>query len=245
MIIIAAMDKPVFMDPSAKRKIVRGMFDGIAGTYDLLNHLLSAGIDVSWRRRAVDLLDPQAGWRVLDLATGTGDLGFEVAGRDQTIEVTGADVSFGMLRRGYSKAKSRVERLAFLAGDAEGLPFVDALFDGVVIGFGIRNVADLNTGLGEIHRVLKPGGRVAILEFSKPAAPILKGLYFLYFKRVLPLIGKMISRDPKAYMYLYESVMSFPEGDVFCQHLSDAGLTSVKHVRLTFGIASIYIGHKV
>ncbi|MEE2753616.1 MAG: bifunctional demethylmenaquinone methyltransferase/2-methoxy-6-polyprenyl-1,4-benzoquinol methylase UbiE [Candidatus Latescibacterota bacterium] len=244
MVIITVMDEPVYMSPSAKRKFVRGMFDGIAGTYDLLNHLLSAGIDIAWRRKAVDLLDPQADWRVLDLATGTGDLGFEVAGRNQTIAVTGADVSVGMLRRGYTKAKSRAERLAFLAGDAEGLPFVDALFDGVAIGFGIRNVADLDRGLAEIHRVLKPGGRVAILEFSKPTTPILKGLYFLYFKRVLPLIGKMISRDPKAYTYLYESVMWFPEGDVFCQHLLDAGLTSVEHVRLTFGIASIYIGLK-
>jgi demethylmenaquinone methyltransferase/2-methoxy-6-polyprenyl-1,4-benzoquinol methylase len=242
--ISTSMDEPVFTDPRAKRKFVRGMFDGIAGTYDLLNHLLSAGTDVVWRRKTVDLLDPQPGWSVLDLATGTGDLGFEVAGRDQTIDVTGADVSVGMLRRGYSKAQSRTERLAFLAGDAEGLPFADALFDGVTIGFGIRNVAELDKGLGEIHRVLKPGGRVAILEFSKPATPILKGLYFLYFKRVLPLIGKLISRDSKAYTYLYESVMLFPEGDVFCQHLSDAGLTSVEHFRLTFGIASIYIGHK-
>jgi len=205
---------------------------------------LSAGIDVIWRRKTVDLLDPQPSWKVLDLATGTGDLGFEVASRDQTIEVTGADVSVGMLRRGYAKGLSRNERVGFLAGDAEGLPFPDALFDGVTIGFGIRNVAELDLGLCEIHRVLKPGGRVAILEFSKPATPILRGLYFLYFKRVLPLVGKMVSRDPKAYTYLYESVMLFPEGDIFCQHLTDAGLTSVEHFRLTFGIASIYIGRK-
>ena len=244
MSIPTEMDEPVFTDPGAKRKFVRGMFDGIAGTYDLLNHLLSAGIDVVWRRKTVDLLDPQPKWQVLDLATGTGDLGFEVAGRDDTIEVTGADVSVGMLRRGYAKERLRSERLAFLAGDAEGLPFPDAMFDGVTIGFGIRNVAELSKGLNEIYRVLKPGGRVAILEFSRPATPILKGIYFLYFKRILPLVGKMISRDPKAYTYLYESVMLFPEGEVFCQHLSDAGLTSIKQVRLTFGIASIYIGHK-
>lgn len=244
MSIPAQMDDPVFTDPGAKRKFVRGMFDGIAGTYDLLNHLLSAGIDVVWRRKTVDLLDPQPKWQVLDLATGTGDLGFEVAGRDETIEVTGADVSVGMLRRGYEKERSRSERLVFLAGDAEGLPFPEAMFDGVTIGFGIRNVAELSKGLNEIYRVLKPGGRVAILEFSRPAAPILKGIYFLYFKHILPLVGKMISRDPKAYTYLYESVMLFPEGEVFCQHLSDAGLTSIEHIRLTFGIASIYIGHK-
>lgn len=238
------MNEAVFTDPQAKRKFVRGMFDGIAGTYDLLNHLLSAGIDVVWRRKTVDLLDPQPGWKVLDLATGTGDLGFEVAGRDHTVEVFGADVSVGMLRRGATKGKTRRERLALLAGDAEGLPFPDASFEGVTIGFGIRNVADLDKGLCEIFRVMKPGGRVTILEFSKPASPILRGLYFLYFKRVLPLIGKMISRDPRAYTYLYESVMLFPEGAAFQEHMSNAGLSSIEHVRLTFGIASIYIGHR-
>ena len=238
------MNEAVLTDPRAKRKFVQGMFDGIAGTYDLLNHLLSAGIDVVWRRKTIDLLDPQPNWKVLDLATGTGDLGFEAAGRDHTVEVTGADVSLGMLRRGAAKGRSRRERLAFLAGDAEELPFADAAFDGVTIGFGIRNVADLDKGLSEIHRVMKSGGRVAFLEFSKPTTPILRGLYFLYFKRVLPLIGKVISRDPRAYTYLYESVMLFPEGDVFCEHMSASGLSSVEHVRLTFGIASIYIGHK-
>ena len=206
--------------------------------------MLSAGTDVVWRRKTVDLLAPQPNWRVLDLATGTGDLGFEVRGRDHTIEVTGADVSVGMLRRGVAKARFRRQRLAFLAGDAEALPFPDASFDGVTIGFGIRNVADLDRGLREIYRVMKPGGRVAILEFSKPTTPILRWLYFLYFKRVLPLIGKMISRDPKAYTYLYESVMQFPEGDIFCSHLADTGLARVEHIRLTFGIASIYMGHK-
>lgn len=243
--IVDPMNETVLTDPQRKRKFVRGMFDGIAGTYDLLNHLLSAGIDVVWRRKTVDLLDPKPGWQVLDLATGTGDLGFEVASRDPTISVRGADVSIGMLRHGVEKERSRADRLDFLAGDAEGLPFPDASFDGVTIGFGIRNVADLPLGLREMHRVMKPGGRLAVLEFSKPTTPIVRGIYFLYFKRILPLIGKLVSRDPQAYTYLYESVMLFPEGDVFCSHLSEAGFDSVQQVRLTFGIASIYIGCKV
>jgi demethylmenaquinone methyltransferase / 2-methoxy-6-polyprenyl-1,4-benzoquinol methylase len=241
---VSPVDETVLTDPGSKRRFVRGMFDGIAGTYDLLNHLLSAGIDVVWRRKTIDLLDPKPEWQVLDLATGTGDLGFEVAGRDEGIAVTGADVSVGMLRRGVEKERSRNERISFLAGDAEGLPFPDASFDGVTIGFGIRNVADLTRGLREIHRVMKPAGRLAVLEFSKPTTPIVRGVYFLYFKRILPLIGKLVSRDPQAYTYLYESVMLFPEGDVFCQHLSETGFGSVEQVRLTFGIASIYICSK-
>ena len=238
------MDETVLTDPVQKRKFVRGMFDGIAGTYDLLNHLLSAGIDVVWRRRTIDLLDPRPGWKVLDLATGTGDLGFEAAGRDETVGVIGVDVSVGMLRHGIAKVDSKGSRLAFLAGDAEDLPFSDGSFDGVTIGFGIRNVADLPQGLSEIGRVMKLGGRVVILEFSKPATPIVRALYFLYFKRILPSIGRIVSRDPQAYTYLYESVMRFPEGATFCEHLVTAGFSSIKQVKLTFGIASIYIGQK-
>lgn len=238
------MDKVVLTDPGRKRKFVRGMFDGIAGTYDLLNHLLSAGIDVVWRRKTVDLLDPKPGWRVLDLATGTGDLGFEAASRDREITVTGADVSVGMLRHGVQKERTRDERLRFLAGDAEGLPFPDTSFDGVTIGFGIRNVAELDRGLQEIGRVLKADGRLAVLEFSKPRTPIVRGIYFLYFKHILPLIGKVISKDPGAYTYLYESVMMFPEGDAFCAHLAEAGFEDIQQISLTFGIASIYVCRK-
>ena len=237
------MEEGVFTDLGKKRKFVRGMFDGIAGTYDLLNHLLSAGIDVVWRKRTVDQLDPQPGWRVLDLATGTGDLGFEVTSRGD-IDVTGADVSVGMLRYGCAKERSKHSGLRFLAGDAEGLPFPDAAFNGVTIGFGIRNVAELRRGLAEIYRVLKPEGRFAVLEFSKPTAPILRGIYFLYFKYILPSIGKLVSRDPKAYTYLYESVMLFPDGEAFCGHLREAGFGLVTQTRLTFGIVSIYFAQK-
>ncbi len=220
------------------------MFDGIAGTYDLLNHLLSAGVDILWRRQTVDGLRPVSGWRVLDLATGTGDLGFEAAGRNPEICIVGVDLSLPMLRRGAGKAATRSGRMAFLCGDAEHLPFPDRIFEGITIGFGVRNLADLHAGIQEMYRVLCPGGRVAILEFSRPRAFLLRGLYLFYFKHALPLMGRIVSRDPLAYRYLYESVMRFPEGDDFCRHLLDAGFVDVVERRLTFGIATLYLASK-
>lgn len=221
------------------------MFDRIAGTYDLLNHLLSAGVDILWRRQAVDGLRPASDWRVLDLATGTGDLGFEVAGRSPGIRVVGVDLSIPMLRRGKAKAATRPGRMAFLCGDAEHLPFPDRIFEGVTIGFGVRNLAHLHAGIREMYRVLCPGGRAAILEFSRPRAFLLRGLYLFYFKHVLPLVGRIVSRDPLAYRYLYESAMRFPEGDDFCRHLLDAGFVDVVERRLTFGIATLYLASKI
>ena len=236
------MNSDFLSQPEAKRAFVRRMFDGISGTYDLLNHLLSAGADVLWRREAVAGLRPGPGWRVLDLATGTGDLGFETAGRNPEIRVVGVDFSVPMLRRGVRKAGRRPGRMAFLCGDAECLPFPDRVFEGVTIGFGIRNVADLDVGLREMYRVLRPGGRVAILEFSRPRAFLLRGLYFFYFRHILPLLGRVISGDSNAYRYLYESVMHFPEGADFCRRLVDSGFADVAEHRLTFGIATLYLG---
>ena len=238
------MDPTVFSQHDAKRLFVRRMFDGIAGTYDVLNHLLSAGVDVVWRRRSIDALNPEPGWRILDLATGTGDLGFEAAARGPGITVTGADVSLGMLRRGLAKRDGRSGQIAFTAGDAERLPFADATFDGLTIGFGIRNVAQLESGLAEMHRVLQEGGRLAVLEFSKPRAYVLRGPYFFYFRNVLPVVGRLVSKDPHAYSYLYESVMRFPEGQAFCDRLTGAGFVDVTQTRFTFGIATLYTGRK-
>lgn len=220
------------------------MFDGIAGTYDLLNHLLSAGIDVVWRRRTIDGLCPAPGWCVLDLATGTGDLGLEAADRHAEIRVVGVDLSIPMLQRGARKAGTRPGRTAFLCGDAERLPFPDRVFEGVTIGFGIRNLVDLKAGLGEMHRVLRSDGRLAVLEFSRPRVFLLRVLYLFYFKNILPLIGRIVSRDPYAYRYLYESVMRFPEGAEFCLHLLDTGFVDVVERRLTFGIATLYLASK-
>ena len=238
----SSVDQDIFSRPDAKREFVRRMFDGIAGTYDLLNHVLSLGIDRIWRRLTVDGLAPEAQWRVLDLATGTGDLGFEASGRSLDVNVVGVDLSRPMLQKGVEKANSREGRISFMCGDAESLPFPDGVFDGVTIGFGIRNVANLRVGLREIRRVLKPGGRLAVLEFSKPRAALLSVFYHAYFRHILPRIGRIVSRDPDAYHYLYESVMRFPEGELFCQHLLDTGLVQVTSKRLSFGIATLYIG---
>ena len=238
------MDPKVLVTPEAKRAFVRRMFDGIAGTYDLLNHLLSAGTDIIWRRQAVDGLGVEPGWRVLDLATGTGDLGFEVCGRDSSVSVVGVDLSVPMLRRGREKGDRRQAAVRFLCGDAERLPFRDETFDGLSIGFGIRNVADLDAGLREMCRVLKRGGRVAVLEFSRPRTFLLTRIYFLYFRRVLPLIGRVVSRDRTAYRYLYESVMRFPEGPDFLRRLTEAGFEGAVGRRLTLGISTAYVGRR-
>ena len=228
-------------DAEARRAFVRRMFDRIAGSYDLLNRLLSVGTDVRWRRKAVRLLDPQAGWRVLDLATGTGDFAFETASRVPA-RVTGVDLSVPMLRVGLRKrGESPVD---LLCGDAEGLSFRDETFDGLTIGFGIRNVARLNVGLCEMARVLKPGGKATVLEFSRPRTPVLSGLYLLYFKHLLPRIGALVSGDRVAYTYLYESVMKFPEGRDFVAEMARAGFRNIREHRLTLGIASVYVGEK-
>ena len=234
----------VLLKPEAKRAFVRQMFDGIARRYDLLNHLLSMGIDIVWRKKTIDQLQPGPNWRILDLATGTGDLGFECGKRAGDIQVIGVDPSMPMLREGEKKNASRANPVAFLCGEGECLPFGEGTFDGVTIGFGIRNVAELEMALSEMCRVLKVGGRVAVLEFSRPRTPVFRGLYNFYFQRILPRIGHMVSRDPNAYRYLYESVMRFPEGADFCRRLSDAGFVDIQAVRLSFGIATIYLASK-
>ncbi len=238
----------------ARRTFVRQMFDGIAGTYDLLNHLLSAGVDILWRRWTVDALDPETGWWILDLATGTADLGLEAAARDPGVRVVGADLSLPMLRIGNRKRKRRSGRLYLLRGDAQRLPFPDARFHAVTIGFGVRNFSDLNAGLLEILRVLRPGGRLAILEFSRPRAFLLilefsrprafllSRVYLFYFRIILPGIGRLVSRNPLAYRYLYESVMGFPEGEAFRMRLTQAGFQDAVERRLT--LATLYMASK-
>ncbi|MCY3764455.1 MAG: ubiquinone/menaquinone biosynthesis methyltransferase [Gemmatimonadetes bacterium] len=228
----------------ARRTFVRQMFDGIAGTYDLLNHLLSAGVDILWRRWTVDALELKAGWWILDLATGTADLGLEAAARDPGVRVVGADLSLPMLRLGDKKQKKGAGRMFLLCGDAQRLPFPDARFHAVTIGFGVRNFSDLNGGLHEVLRVLRPGGRLAVLEFSRPRAFLLSRVYLIYFKYILPGIGRLVSRNPLAYRYLYESVMGFPEGEAFRMRLTQAGFQDAVERRLTLGIATLYLAIK-
>ena len=235
------MTADVFTRPDEKRRFVRRMFDGIAGTYDLLNHVLSAGFDIRWRKAAVAALDPGPGSWVLDLATGTGDLGFESARRGAP--VVGADLSIPMLRCGVEKAAG-TPGVRFLCGDAESLPFPEASFDGLTIGFGVRNFSRLDVGLSEMCRVLRPGGKAVVLEFSRPGAFGLRHLYGGYFRHILPRLGRLVSGDPQAYGYLYESVMRFPEGPVFCRRMEAAGFVDVREQRLTAGIATLYTGLK-
>jgi demethylmenaquinone methyltransferase/2-methoxy-6-polyprenyl-1,4-benzoquinol methylase len=228
---------------------IRGMFARIAPWYDTLNHLLSLNIDKSWRRKTVKLAPPgpAADGPVLDLCTGTGDLalGYDVAGKG-TLRITGADFCPEMLAIARTKAAKRGagERVAFVEADAQELPFPTDHFQLVTVAFGLRNVADTDRGLAEMVRVAKPGGRVAVLEFSRPRG-VIGWCYRAYFKYVLPCIGQLLSRSPdSAYNYLPASVMAFPDGDALADRMRAAGLTDVRFTPFTFGIATLYIGTK-
>ena len=216
------------------------MFDRIAPRYDLLNRVLSAGIDVRWRRRCIDAV---SGRDVLDVCSGTGDLLIEYLRRDPARRGLGVDLSTEMLARGKGKLAARALAGRMAAGDAERLPVRDRAFDAVTVAFGIRNVGDPKAALAEMHRVLRPGGRAAILEFSMPAGT-LGGAYRLYFTRVLPKIGGLVSGDASAYAYLPASVERFARPEQFGALMTAAGFGGVRWERLTGGIAHLYIGEK-
>jgi demethylmenaquinone methyltransferase/2-methoxy-6-polyprenyl-1,4-benzoquinol methylase len=226
-------------------KIAR-MFDAIARRYDLLNHLLSLGIDRRWRRRAVRELRLNRGGVVLDVCTGTADLA--LAALDPLVgarSVVGVDFSAAMLRFGRDKlARLREPRVALVRADAMQIPLPDASVDAVTIGFGIRNVVRPEVAARELIRVLAPGGGLAILEFGTPSLPGLRALYLFYFKRVLPLIGRLISRHNEAYSYLPASVAAFPSPDEFLSLLRNAGFSEVRVVPLTFGIVYLFVARK-
>jgi demethylmenaquinone methyltransferase/2-methoxy-6-polyprenyl-1,4-benzoquinol methylase len=226
-----------------ERAAVRSMFDRIARRYDLLNRLLSAGTDVRWRRACVDLLEPARPARVVDLATGTADLLVEALGRDAGRRGVGVDLSEQMLRRGAAKLRRRGldARARLIAGDVEALPLPSASFDAATIGFGIRNVGDPAAALAEVRRVLRPGGRLVVLEFSLP--PGWRGaLYRRYFRGILPRIGALVSGDAAAYSYLPASVERFPAPEAFAALMERAGFTAVSWRLLTGGIACLHRG---
>jgi len=230
---------------SLEKHYVRSLFDAIAYRYDFLNHLLSGGVDFYWRRKAIDTLLDLQPQRILDVATGTGD--FAIAAlRLKPREVTGVDIAEKMLSIGREK----IERLGatgvirLMTGEAEHLAFPDNGFDAAIVAFGARNFEHLRQGLAEMRRVIRPGGRLVILEFSKPSAFPFRQLYFFYFRRILPLLGRVISGDRAAYTYLPETVMQFPEGDDFLTILRELDIQRPKEKRLTFGIATIYTGEK-
>ncbi len=233
--------------PEPSRREVWKMFDRIAPRYDALNRILSLRSDVAWRKRLAALLPPGDRLRMLDLATGTGDQIFQLFGAAPNVrEAVGLDLSEGMLDVGRKKAKARglEHRVQLLVGDAMTIPFPDHSFDLVTMSFGIRNVLDVLRTLKEINRVLKPGGRALILEFSTPQSRCFRRLYFFYLRHVLPKIGGWISGDPGAYRYLNVTIEGFPSGDAFCRIMSEAGFLRVAHYPLSFGIAAIYEGDK-
>ena len=218
------------------------LFDRIAGTYDGLNHGLSLNIDRIWRRKTVAQMVPAK--HVLDVAIGTADLTIEMLRQGKAEQVTGIDLSKEMMAIGKSKVESRKLKVEFVYGNAQQMPFEDNTFDAVTCAFGCRNFSDLDAGLREMYRVLKPGGQVTILEFSYPKDKYVRALYDKYFTRVLPWIGRMVSRDKTAYTYLNKSVKGFCWGEAFALHLHDAGFRDERYIPLTFGIATIYTAIK-
>lgn len=219
----------------------RHLFDRIAPRYDLLNRLLSFGIDRRWRRAAVQALQLPAGGRVLDAATGTGDVALTVAATHPRIQVIGVDLSANMLRAALPKLGPARGRISLVQGSCECLPLAAELCDGAVIAFGIRNVTDRAAALTEFYRVVKPGGRLVVLEFSQPIRPLLAGLYRWYSRHVLPRVGSLLS-DGAAYRYLPDSVDVFPERHAFLCMMQAAGFQQVCHRDLTGGIVTLYCG---
>jgi demethylmenaquinone methyltransferase/2-methoxy-6-polyprenyl-1,4-benzoquinol methylase len=220
------------------------MFDAIAARYDLLNHLLSAGLDNQWRRRAVASLQLTPGETVLDLCAGTGDLAIAAHRAAPGVRrVVGVDFSGAMLAIGKSKA-IRVRSIVFVRGDATQIPLGDGTIDAATIGFGIRNVERPGTACREVLRVLRPGGRLAILEFALPRSSVLRNFYLWYFRHVLPRIGRLVSRHPSAYTYLPASVEAFPSPEEFCDELRSAGFGTVRAAPLTLGIVYLYVAVK-
>ena len=239
------------MEENSKKTRVREMFDSIAPRYDLLNHLLSFGVDRLWRRRMVGVVDglegPDGGeLGVLTPHDVTGDVAVALARRLPAARITGIDLSGEMLAVGRGKVARRglCDRIELVQGDAEQLSFPDGTFDAVTIGFGIRNFGSIEAGLAEAFRVLRPGGRLCILEFSTPRGRCFGPLYRFYFHRILPLVGRLISKDDSAYTYLPESVDHFPDNLLFLRLMGQAGFAACRSRRQMRGIAYIYEGRK-
>ncbi|MFD2248158.1 bifunctional demethylmenaquinone methyltransferase/2-methoxy-6-polyprenyl-1,4-benzoquinol methylase UbiE [Pontibacter ruber] len=228
-----------------KKSQVAQMFNNIAGKYDFLNHFLSAGIDIIWRRKAISLLKAAQPKLMLDVATGTGDFAIEALSL-QPDKIIGVDISEGMLAVGREKMakKGLTHKIELQYGDSENLPFGDNTFDAITVAFGVRNFENLEKGLAEMYRVLKPGGTAVVLEFSNPRSFPMKQLYHFYSSNILPMIGKFVSKDNAAYTYLPESVQAFPDGQAFLNIYEKVGFKSTKWHSLTFGISSIYTGRK-
>ncbi len=228
-----------------KKDQVAEMFDNIAPKYDFLNHLLSMGIDITWRKKAIKIIGKKNPKAILDVATGTGDFAIEAKSLNPD-RIVGLDISGEMLNVGRVKIEKKglTPLIEMIQADSEAMPFDDNTFDAITVGFGVRNFAHLELGLGEMLRVLKPGGQVAIIEISQPEKFPIKQIYNIYFKHVLPAVGKLVSKDARAYTYLPESVTHFAQGQEFADILTKVGYKNATAEPLTFGAASLYVASK-
>jgi demethylmenaquinone methyltransferase/2-methoxy-6-polyprenyl-1,4-benzoquinol methylase len=236
---------PYKEDDAAKKQQVARMFNSISPKYDLLNHVLSVGVDLYWRKKAISRLKALKPKLILDVATGTGDFAVEALSLNPD-KIIGVDISEGMLEVAREKIlqKKLDHRITLMQGDSENLPFPENMFDAVIVAFGVRNFENLSKGLTDMCRVLKPGAKAVVLEFSKPDRFPFREFYGFYFRYIVPVIGRWISKDPSAYDYLPESVHAFPRGPAFLEIMAAAGFRETTCTRLTFGICSIYTGTK-
>jgi demethylmenaquinone methyltransferase/2-methoxy-6-polyprenyl-1,4-benzoquinol methylase len=228
-----------------KKGQVEEMFDHISHRYDLLNHLLSANIDKLWRKKAIKMLHAFHPGSILDIATGTADFAIASA-KLKPEKIVGIDLSEGMLKVGRQKIEKKglSHLIELQKADSEALPFDDFTFDSAIVGFGVRNFENLEKGLSEIYRVLRPGGVFIVLEFSLPKNKVFRQLYFFYFTKILPWLGKLVSKNNRAYTYLPESVREFPDGDSFVRILEKTGFENCRWIAQTMGIATIYESQK-
>lgn len=226
------------------KKDIGSLFDRIAGTYDRFNHLLSLNIDKSWRRKAVKRLR-KAG-EVLDVAIGTADLAIEMMRQEKADKVTGLDLSAEMMKIGAEKVerKGLSDRISFRQGSALEMPYADGSFDAVTCAYGVRNFSELDRGLSEMYRVMRSGGQLMVLEFSYPSNPVIRAVYDFFFSNLMPLVGRIVSKDPSAYKYFRESVKNFIWGEEMLDHLRKAGFENAGFKTLTFGITTIYTAEK-
>ncbi len=230
----------------AKKEYIEKLFDKIAPDYDKLNHILSLNIDKGWRKKAVrEIVDSDEPLAILDVACGTGDFTIEIAKKAaKGSRITGIDLSEGMMKVGREKIEAAGLQATLEAGDCEALTYADNTFHRISVGFGVRNFEHLDLGLSQMHRVLKPGGKLVILELSVPTNPFIRWCYKLYFLNILPAIGGMVSGNRGAYEYLPASVLHFPAPDKFTAMMYEAGFAEVKHKAFTFGICRMYVGIK-
>jgi demethylmenaquinone methyltransferase/2-methoxy-6-polyprenyl-1,4-benzoquinol methylase len=237
-------DVKPYNQTQAKKEQVAQMFDNIAFRYDFLNSLLSLGIHKGWRKKAIKILTEKKPKIILDVASGTADFAIEAL-KTNAEKIIGVDISEGMLHVGREKIKklNLANKIELQVADAEHLPFADNTFDAITVGFGVRNFEYVELGLKDMLRVLKPTGTLVIIEFSKPSG-FFSYIYKFYFKYVTPTIGKIFSKDNRAYSYLPESVEAFPYGEALCKMLTSCGYKNAEYKKLTFGVASIYVAEK-